>query len=415
MLILRILDKLATWNSGCWAIGLLVRFRVLRTALLIQPHGEFSWLAISFSGFREHMLKLGIYVHHVEWQRPKNTEELESNEVRDSCIYLQCMRDEALPGQVSSISSDFIARASNAKSIIRSKISSTLPSLLITFQGFTPEAYFARKLGIRLKIPIASLECTMDSSRCIVEPYTGISVNANSSIAVFYKHRDFAPGINSRDFIHTLYERKTANHASPSGSIPSTGRIRIVFIGQCYTDSSLLFNPNSIRTEDIFSALKSLSLSRHKDLEVVMKPHPHERIGSTPLGTRYNDLTLRKIGPDHGAIVMDKDNKFSTLELMKSAEIIITINSQAGLEALALGKEVITLGNAPYTSIGCTHNLDSHLEIESTIDKIITGKRLNNQTTVSKFLDVYFNIYCVQKSIPGLGERLDQIAKCCLK
>lgn len=88
------------------------------------------------------------------------------------------------------------------------------------------------------------------------------------------------------------------------------------------------------------------------DLEVVVKEHP-----SCPVN--YADL--------HGQRGVTFANHLPTPELLAKAEAIITINSSVGLEAMLLGKPVITLGQAFYALPGLAASVRGVDQLEAAV------------------------------------------------
>ena len=149
------------------------------------------------------------------------------------------------------------------------------------------------------------------------------------------------------------------------------------------------------------------------DAELVIKLHPKENGGTNPLGIKYNKVTYRKLisalsqlkmDPDAAKrIFIDHDNSVSTRSLIESADVITTINSQAGFESLLRGKEVVLLGYSFFSSLGCTWNISHLAQLEPTLKLVLeNGASLNDKAVVTNFADTYINHYCVEKSAPSM-------------
>nr|WP_286198413.1 hypothetical protein [Salinisphaera sp. G21_0] len=144
----------------------------------------------------------------------------------------------------------------------------------------------------------------------------------------------------------------------------------IFFPLQVSSDSQVLINYHG----DLFSALdEALVIAKTHKLTLVIKPHPAE-----------TDLALLKILLDkksrHNFIISNSN----TIDLIKSAKKIITINSTVGLEALLLEKEVYFLGESIYKNISEAEMANLILDIFIDVDyfskkQFLIGDVLNNE------------------------------------
>jgi capsular polysaccharide export protein len=106
---------------------------------------------------------------------------------------------------------------------------------------------------------------------------------------------------------------------------------------QVSSDSQLLLNSDV----SIMDALKcAYNESQKRGLKLIVKPHPKER----------DTEVIRKI------MVLRKQMKFlltnlPTMDLVRHCELLITINSTVGLEAMIMGKSVIFLGRTLYKDL----------------------------------------------------------------
>lgn len=112
----------------------------------------------------------------------------------------------------------------------------------------------------------------------------------------------------------------------------------IFFPFQVHDDSQiLLYSP---RYRSMLEALKAIVDANEKCLRIVVKEHPsdlgrinyHGKLAGLP-----NVLAVQNV---------------PTAELLRRSRIVVTINSTVGIEALLLGKPVVTLGNAFYNVPG---------------------------------------------------------------
>jgi len=297
------------------------------------------------------------------------------------------------------------------------------PASVITVQGYCVEGAIARLIADHYAYQVISLENTFYSKRLICEPITGISVNKNSAMTWYYHMQDRNDGLVNDRFLDDLMFRigntKLEEHASPKLAFQwPTGKKRILFLGQCYTDSSLLFGSNGrYSTVEVVQTL--FNYASQRGVFAMFKLHPKENSGDDTLGRLYNQLSLRRLvaaglpfGFDNSNgkndyFAIDSLNTFSTQQLIKDADVIVTINSQGGLEALAFGKEVVLLGGAFYDRLGTTWNAPHLAVLPAILDSILQdGMRLWDSRLVARFLWTYFESYCVKKDVQSLIEAI---------
>ncbi len=115
------------------------------------------------------------------------------------------------------------------------------------------------------------------------------------------------------------------------------------------------------------------SLSRDK-LRLVVKEHPAEtsHVDYESLKQRFGDIIWVEAGP--------------TQEWLAGAEVVVTINSGAGVEALAHGRPVVTLGKAFYNKEGIVFHCDEPSQLNSKLEAAL--KHPHNSEYIRKF--IYF-------------------------
>lgn len=108
----------------------------------------------------------------------------------------------------------------------------------------------------------------------------------------------------------------------------------LFFPTQVKNDSQLIINSDY----DNISALKyAINIANDRSLEMYVKIHPAET--DLELMSAYHELMEL-----HGFHIVSNN----TTELIKKSNVVITINSTVGLEALIFDKELLTLGRAIY-------------------------------------------------------------------
>ena len=170
-------------------------------------------------------------------------------------------------------------------------------------------------------------------------------------------------------YIDGIKNLKMEEHITPSNKfLQKSGRKTILYIGQVYSDSSVLFGIWNFKNPvEIIKVLVDYCINN--DFQLIVKPHPKEKDLVDVLGNKYDKLTFRMINKDKElaekitkyGVVVDSENEYDTYSLIDYSDLCITINSQAGLKALIKNKDVILCGIASYGGLGFSyeaHNKD---------------------------------------------------------
>lgn len=124
------------------------------------------------------------------------------------------------------------------------------------------------------------------------------------------------------------------------------------------------------------------------DLNFVIKEHPSFKL-----------KIFKKIKP-HSRIIFD--NWGDTKELIENSDAVLTVNSTAGLEALVLGKKVITLGLANYNLKNLVLNAQNLDELYKVLLKIAEWSFDN--TLREQFLKYYYHRYLISGAYASLKD-----------
>jgi capsular polysaccharide export protein len=126
----------------------------------------------------------------------------------------------------------------------------------------------------------------------------------------------------------------------------------------------LLFSPNiatmSQLLETVWQGVNKYNEREKDNLRIVVKEHPSD----------FGRVNYNKLKKKFPKVIFVND--YSTEELIKKSQGVITINSSVGIEALFYYKQVFTLGNAFYnipgivTSVPDHHNLSEYLDVINT-------------------------------------------------
>jgi len=302
-------------------------------------------------------------------------------------------------------------------------ISRERPKAIVNVQGHILENAIVRELAIRNNIPCLAIENTANKGKLLWDDKTGLAGNnQNPGIRFYLRYRCFIRNkiaeLYVKDYNKHFKSFKHMEHLSGRAHFIVSGkRPAIVFLAQVYTDASALFglHPAFQTPESLISLLVDYAIDRGYDL--IIKMHPKEFGKNDPVTKRsYNSLTWRKLNNDralmdkidkHDSIRVDHENKFDTTSLIDAADVVVTVSSQSGLEALARGKDTILCGRSFYENLGVTFNARNPEMLRSFLDAVFLRKitRLNYKR-IYKFFYIYFEKFCVPKTEASLFKLL---------
>lgn len=227
--------------------------------------------------------------------------------------------------------------------------------------------YAVKKAAKELKIGFINMElgCSrppyMDS--LCMDPW---GVNGASSLSQS-KIKDFA-NIAATDAQEDLLfsdnfspkgHEASFSYFNCSSLLDKIGEEKIAFIPlQLYDDANLLqYSPYETVEEVILDILPKLT---EKGYTCVFKEHPCSPIRA---GSNYANLKAKVTALAYPNVcwLTAKDSSLSNAKLYQMAEVIITVNSSAGFEALFYDKPVIVLGEAVYKVKGVFPTLQEYL------------------------------------------------------
>jgi capsular polysaccharide export protein len=153
---------------------------------------------------------------------------------------------------------------------------------------------------------------------------------------------------------------------------------------QVALDTQILVHSPWIKNmEHFYEILSQVVKNLPEDVYFIIKQHP---------SCFKNYPELHKI--NNPKIIFANYN--STEDLIKGSQAVITVNSSVGVEAIMLGKKVITLGNAFYSGYGFAKNARSIQEVVQILNDLESWKIDEVQT--DKFLSYLQNFYLIPKN-----------------
>ena len=105
---------------------------------------------------------------------------------------------------------------------------------------------------------------------------------------------------------------------------------------------------------------------------------------------------------------MDFRNEADTYELIKRASAVVTLNSQAGLEAAAVGKPVVIGASCFYSGLGFAREAFTRALMEPALRQLISEGAPPGVADARRFLYIYFRKFCRNKSGQALADLLVQ-------
>jgi len=296
------------------------------------------------------------------------------------------------------------------------------PSLVVLMQGYETINAAARAAALQLSIPVLALENTARSDRFLWDNVSGITTNRSLAKNFYWRYKGLIDKSSVQEYntsyIASIKLKKSEEHTSPVKRFNDQGTDKpmVLFLGQVLTDSSMVFGIGKWETP--LNVIKeTIDWVKKNNTRLVVKLHPKELSGKAPINEKlYNKLTYRKMLEDDflksaiedEQIIIDHENEFDTYDLIENASIIVTVNSQSGLEALQFKKPVVVCGSAFYDGLGFT--LDSH---DPRFFDIIMNDAMSFEVPYSahEFNYIYYEKYCLEKEAQRLVKLVQDQSK----
>jgi hypothetical protein len=144
------------------------------------------------------------------------------------------------------------------------------------------------------------------------------------------------------------------------------GKIAL-FFGQVPYDSAITSCRPYISAYEAMRRTADYFISK-QDWHLIIRFHPGDSLADEEENVVGKFLQLRSMPPN---VSLVKGFDINTYQLMRIADIGITISSQAGLEMLGMHKPVAVIGNAIYGGLGITIDANSGLDYEELFDRAL--------------------------------------------
>jgi FkbM family methyltransferase len=289
------------------------------------------------------------------------------------------------------------------------------PATLLMAQGHDQLSAVMRHVAVRRGLRVVAIENIFRSDRLLWDDTSGVAVNQNLAKNHFWRHRDLVSEKLARRTVAAFFEDratlKSAEHATPASPLPprpDDGVRTIAYLAQVAVDSSVLFGLRGFASQaEVITALADFAARRGHRLLVKLHPkesphHPdpqgwYQRLSARALDAHAGFQAARTVLGER--LVLDADNTHDTCDFIRQSDVCVTINSQAGLEAALLDREVVLCGDAFYGGLGFTHEATDAPSLEFTLDRVLRdGLHLNDGRDARLFFHVFTELYCLPKT-----------------
>ncbi|MDY0039457.1 MAG: hypothetical protein RBS57_04040 [Desulforhabdus sp.] len=291
------------------------------------------------------------------------------------------------------------------------------PDIVLIPQGYTMESAVYRFLCVLQGLRLIAIENSLNANRLIWDDQAGIAVNKIPARNYFWRWEELTDLKKAMEYVNwylsSIKKLKQAQHQSPEGApnIENSKRPTILYLANVLTDASVMFNSRVGSQLEAIKATARTAISHGYNF--ILKIHPRERPGHSQV---YQNLTLSALKQDDDFwqvisnskdCYIDDSNKFDTYALIQASDVCVTVCSQAGLEALLLGKETVLLGDAYYGGLGFTHDISHLSQLDQGISDALNPLRKRiDKVTIAHFFYIFDCLFSIEKSEHGVVELL---------
>jgi glycosyltransferase involved in cell wall biosynthesis len=254
--------------------------------------------------------------------------------------------------------------------------------------------------------------------RIVWDNVSGKVITYNLARNFFYKHDSLYNTKKVHDycnsFINNIFSKKRDEHiASTQEKVMSVKKPFILFVAQVYNDASQLFtlDENISSPEEVIECVTNVA--REIDCDLIIKLHPKEFNGKDPITREpYDHITYKRIKHlESEHTIIDYNNSYNTFELIKQSRMVVTVNSQAGLEACLFNKPVLTYSKGFYSNLGFTYDYSCKRDVRHLITNLIANEDIINRSLgeAKLFFYVFYEMYCIARSSNSLVNKTLEI------
>ena len=298
------------------------------------------------------------------------------------------------------------------------------PRALYITQGYLLKSSVFRAVATmhsHYYIKIFATENTFHKNKLTWDSIAGISVHSKLPQSYYARYRDTLNQFDVENYVMTYFNNtsstKQGEHlvASDEEWFPPKKSKKILFIAQVNIDSAVLYNlfPAFPVQADVIRAVLDFAVVH--DHALLIKFHPKEcgvwgHVRNHTLNSllsRHND-TQEIILSSNGKIELDPCKKYNTYSAIEKADLVVTINSQTGLEAAAMKKPVITTATALYGGLGFSEEARNREELHHFMSKHLEKNLERGYTgldffSARGFLYVFLEKFCINRSADDIA------------
>lgn len=413
-------------EAGLYGVG-----RRIARRRLLYPENLFSgWLGLKARPFRRALLRKGILPRDLgdRSRTHVGSSGLSNDELCQLALYPACIEAEATPRELRELDEGEALREKWVRELeaqgaaLAGLFDEYSPTEVALVQGYESRNALARLIALKRGLRVIAVENTALKDRLLWDDHSAITTNRNLAANYFWRHINSTDAREAKRYCEALIGRtkssKSEEHASPEEQleIGGSGRPVVLFLGQVYTDSSILYGIG--RWGSPVRVMKELMrLAKRGDFTLVVKLHPKEMQGNAPITHHpYNQLTYRRLmeDPEVGEWVGDRDriridheNRYDTYGLIRLADAVVTVNSQAGLESAIRDRPVVLCGHAFYGGLGFTHGAPEPHLLEPQMNHVLgidPAHRREETDLARRFTRIFFEDYCLAKTEAVVAE-----------
>jgi len=294
------------------------------------------------------------------------------------------------------------------------------PDAVVYAQGHLAASAALRRVALARGIRTVAIENTLHKDRLLWDDVSGVTVNLNLARNFWWRYehsvnQEDAEAFCARFFADRAHvkqdEHRTPTTARPP-ALPDGGAKTLLYLGQVYTDSSVLFNTHAAWGSQLDVIRAAARHARERGWRFVVKLHPKEHAPAHMYGGFHHRVTQQRLASDpwfaavlgEPWLTVDADNQLDTLALIDAADACVTITSQAGLEAAVRGKEVVLCGQAFYGGLGFTHEAADDGTLAAALDAILArGQTRNRGSIAQRFFQIFLDRYCVPRTVESVA------------
>lgn len=271
----------------------------------------------------------------------------------------------------------------------------------------------------KYEIKYLTLEITAHRNKLVWDNLSGFVVSYNLAKNYFYKYTlepRFIEEAKSycQKYLRNINTYKSLEHSSKSQTNfenPFFPKPYVLFLCQVYNDASQLFTLEGDLNNPI-SIINAVSqISREMDTNVIIKIHPKEKNGKNPITRKpYREPTFLKLKEldSTSHIFIDRNNDLNTYDLIKKATVVVTVNSQAGLESAIYNKPVLSYYKGFFAGLGFTYDYSDLKSLRFKLKSLLEDNILKNRNlnAARSFFFIFNEYYCIEKTENALYSKI---------